>query len=116
MLAFHDQALETYKQYSDNKQLTNFAAKATAGFFASSFSLPFDFVKTRIQKQKPGPDGVLPYKNSLHCVSRVFREEGPFAFYRGFWTYYFRIAPHVMITLFAMDALVDVSKQLKKRL
>merc|ERR1712156_940271 len=28
-----------------------FGASAIAGFFASAFSLPFDFVKTQIQKQ-----------------------------------------------------------------
>ena len=33
-----------------------------AGFFASACSLPFDFVKTRIQKMQPLPDGTYPYK------------------------------------------------------
>ncbi len=33
-----------------------------AGFFAAACSLPFDFVKTRIQKMEPLPDGTLPYK------------------------------------------------------
>ena len=28
-----------------------------AGFFASACSLPFDYVKTQLQKQQPGPDG-----------------------------------------------------------
>merc|ERR1719203_2149830 len=31
------------------------ASRAIAGFFASFFSLPFDFVKTMMQKQKPDP-------------------------------------------------------------
>jgi len=80
--------------------------KQQLGFFASAFSLPFDFVKTRIQKQKPDPiTKELPYRNSIHCATKCLTEEGPMVFYRGFWTYYFRIAPHVMITLFAVDAL-----------
>jgi len=114
MLAFHDQALETLKHYSKNEMLNSLGAKAVAGFCGSAFSLPFDFVKTRIQKQKPLPDGTLPYKSSLHCASKVFAQEGPMAFYRGFWTYYFRIAPHIMITLFAVDALTAVSKKLTR--
>jgi len=93
--------------------LQTIGAKAVSGFFASAFSLPFDFVKTRIQKQKPLPDGTMPYRNSLHCVQRVFAEEGAMAFYRGFWTYYFRIAPHVMITLFTLDALNIGVKKIK---
>merc|ERR1719387_1538740 len=32
-----------------------FGASSIAGFFASFFSLPFDFVKTQMQKQKPDP-------------------------------------------------------------
>jgi solute carrier family 25 oxoglutarate transporter 11 len=113
MLAGHDATLDWLKTQTSSPLVQTIGAKAVSGFFASAFSLPFDFVKTRIQKQKPGPDGQLPYKSSIHCVQRVFKEEGPMAFYRGFWTYYFRIAPHVMITLFTLDALNIGVKKLK---
>ena len=34
-----------------------------AGFFAAACSLPFDYVKTQMQKMKPDPvTGELPYK------------------------------------------------------
>ena len=62
--------------------------------FASFFSLPFDFIKTRLQKQQRGPDGKLPYSSMWNCFTRVAREEGLLRFYRGFGTYYVRIAPH----------------------
>merc|ERR1719296_440380 len=78
-----------------------FGASAIAGFFASAFSLPFDFVKTQIQKQKPDKNGKLPYSSPLDCVSKTMAEGGPMRFYAGFPTYYFRIAPHAMITLLA---------------
>ena len=40
-----------------------FASSAIAGFLASAFSLPFDFVKTQMQKQKPDPKtGILMQK------------------------------------------------------
>merc|ERR1712050_605319 len=80
-----------------------FGASAIAGFFASAFSLPFDFVKTQIQKMKPDAQGNLPYKNSLDCAMKMMAEGGPLRFYAGFPTYYFRIAPHAMITLIAQD-------------
>lgn len=70
------------------------AASAIAGFFASFFSLPFDFVKTRLQKQQKGPDGKLPYKSMAACFRKVAKDEGLLRFYRGFGTYYVRIAPH----------------------
>jgi solute carrier family 25 (mitochondrial oxoglutarate transporter), member 11 len=71
-----------------------FGASAIAGFFASFFSLPFDFIKTRLQKQGKGPDGKLPYKGFFDCAGKVIAHEGPLRFYRGFGTYYVRIAPH----------------------
>ena len=83
----------------------NIGAKTISGVTAAAFSLPFDFVKTRIQKQKPDAAGLLPYKNSLDCAQKVFKLEGPTAFYRGFGTYCMRIAPHVVLTLFAFDGM-----------
>lgn len=75
-------------------RMTTLTASAIAGFFASFFSLPFDFVKTRLQKQSKGPDGKLPYKGMADCFKQVARQEGLTRFYRGFGTYYVRIAPH----------------------
>jgi solute carrier family 25 oxoglutarate transporter 11 len=105
MLASHDQAQAEFKKVTDNYWLQNIGAKTISGFAASACSLPFDFVKTRIQKQRPDANGVLPYKNSLDCARKVLVNEGPLAFYRGFPTYFMRIAPHVIITLFALDGM-----------
>ena len=49
-------------------------ASAVAGFFASAFSLPFDFVKTMMQNQKADLHGRLPYKSSLDCVAKTLAE------------------------------------------
>jgi solute carrier family 25 oxoglutarate transporter 11 len=81
-----------------------FGASAIAGFFASAFSLPFDFVKTQMQKQKPDPvTGELQFKSSMECVMKTMAEGGPLRFYAGFPTFYVRIAPHAMITLIMQD-------------
>lgn len=93
-LAFFSEAKAQLKDTSLSPRMQTLSASAVAGFFASFFSLPFDFMKTRLQKQQRGADGKLPYKNMLHCFQRVLREEGPLRFYRGFTTYYVRIAPH----------------------
>lgn len=77
-----------------SESANRFGASAIAGFFASFFSLPFDFIKTRLQKQQKGPDGKLPYKGFFDCAGKVIRDEGLMRFYRGFGTYYIRIAPH----------------------
>lgn len=80
-------------------------ASAVAGFFASFFSLPFDFVKTRLQKQQRGGDGRLPYTGMADCFKKVAKDEGLLRFYRGFGTYYVRIAPHAYVQLLSLSYL-----------
>jgi len=89
-----------------------FSASAIAGFFASAFSLPFDYVKTQIQKQKPDAAGRLQYASSADCALQTLRAGGPLRFYAGFPTYYFRIAPHAMITLVAADKVKQAWKRM----
>ncbi|KAL3479925.1 mitochondrial carrier domain-containing protein [Aspergillus californicus] len=92
-------------------QQQTFAASAIAGFFASFLSLPFDFVKTRLQKQQKDPKtGQVPYKGMIDCARKVIHEEGWLRFYRGFGTYYVRIAPHAMVTLIVADYLNLITK------
>lgn len=94
-LAFFSEAkaqLKTKTELSTRTQ--TLAASAIAGFFASFLSLPFDFVKTRLQKQQKGPDGKVPYNSMVDCFRKVAKDEGLLRFYRGFGTYYVRIAPH----------------------
>ncbi len=94
-LAFFSEAKGQLKaKTSLSANVQTLAASGIAGFFASFFSLPFDFVKTRLQKQHKGPNGKLPYSSMADCFRKVAMEEGIFRFYRGFGTYYVRIAPH----------------------
>jgi solute carrier family 25 oxoglutarate transporter 11 len=93
-LAFFSEAKQRLKDTNMGPRAQTLAASAVAGFFASFFSLPFDFVKTRLQKQSRKPDGTLPYKGMVDCFRKVAAEEGLLRFYRGFSTYYVRIAPH----------------------
>ena len=109
-LAFFSEAKARFKDTSLPDWGKTFAASAIAGFFASFFSLPFDFVKTRLQRQTKLADGTLPYKSSIDCALKVVRQEGLLRFYRGFGTYYVRIAPHAMITLVVADYLGVITK------
>jgi solute carrier family 25 oxoglutarate transporter 11 len=93
-LAFFSEAKNQLASTSLSSRTQTLTASAVAGFFASFFSLPFDFVKTRLQKQTRAPDGTLPYKGMLDCFKQVAKDEGMLRFYRGFTTYYVRIAPH----------------------
>ncbi|CZR52231.1 related to dicarboxylate carrier protein [Phialocephala subalpina] len=109
-LAFFSEAKQQLKDTSMGPRAQTLTASAIAGFFASFFSLPFDFVKTRLQKQQKRPDGTLPYKSMIDCFGKVAKEEGMLRFYRGFSTYYVRIAPHAMVTLIVADYLGFITK------
>lgn len=72
-------------------------ASTVSGFFAAACSLPFDYVKTQIQKMQPDASGKYPYTGSLDCAMKTLKSGGPFKFYTGFPVYCVRIAPHVMV-------------------
>lgn len=109
-LAFFSEAKAQLKRFDGtlSKGQQSLAASMVAGFFASFFSLPFDFVKTRLQKQSKGAD--KRYNGALDCVRKVIKEEGIGRFYRGFGTYYVRIAPHAMLTVLFADMLASWTK------
>merc|ERR1719223_151773 len=104
MLGFNSAAKDQLGAMGVTGNAQTFGASAVAGFFASFFSLPFDFVKTQIQKMKPDPvTGELPFKGPLDCAAKQVKMGGITRLWAGFPTYYFRIAPHAMITLLAQD-------------
>merc|ERR1712216_372460 len=104
MLAFNAQAKEMLQAAGAPGAVQGIGAPAIAGFFASFFSLPFDFVKTQIQKMKPDPvTGQLPFKGPVDCAMQQVRAGGPQKLWTGFPTYYVRIAPLAMITLIMQD-------------
>ena len=90
---------------------SNTAAAGASGFFASICSLPFDYVKTQIQKMQPGPDGKMPYTGMVDCAIKTIKTKGPLGLYTGFPTYYVRIGPHVTFTLLFAQAIVATEKK-----
>jgi len=70
---------------SSNTYSVTFFATLLASFVANTVCNPFDVVKSRVQQQKPGPDGVLPYKNMVDCFQKCLKNDGMTVFMRG-WT------------------------------
>ena len=67
------------------------------------FSLPFDNVKTKIQKMKAGQDGKLPYSGVPDCFAKSIQQEGVSRLWAGLPAYYFKVGPHAIITLLAAE-------------
>lgn len=100
MLASYDQSVEFFRDSLGFRETpTVLGASAVSGFFASACSLPFDYVKTQIQKMQPDAEGKYPYASSLDCAMKTLKSGGPLKFYTGFPVYFVRIAPHAMLTL-----------------
>ena len=55
----------------DEIYLSIAGASAVSGFFASACSLPFDYVKTQIQKMQPDAEGKYPSSGSLACAINI---------------------------------------------
>lgn len=99
MLASYEQSQEFFKNSVGLGETTTVVgASSVSGFFAAACSLPFDYVKTQIQKMQPDAEGKYPYTGSLDCVRKTLKNSGPLKFYTGFPVYCVRIAPHVMMT------------------
>lgn len=75
-----------------------------AGFFAAFFSLPFDYVKTQIQKMTPDPvTGEMPFKGPVDCAVQQVKAGGITRLWTGFPTYYVRAGGHAFFTLVFQD-------------
>ena len=80
-------------------------SSAIAGLGASICCLPFDNAKVKLQKQTPGADGKLPYKNLIDCMGKTLKKEGFFGYWAGFWTFYSFLFPQTVILLLVNDFL-----------
>ncbi|KAH7142770.1 mitochondrial dicarboxylate carrier protein [Dactylonectria estremocensis] len=114
-LAFFSESKHQISKYSSMSEPKRTALAALiAGFTGAFFSLPFDFVKTRLQNQSLSGISVgLPmYSGTLDCFAKVVRKEGALRFYRDFLPYFLRVAPHSMIALCLADWLNEaISKR-----
>lgn len=104
MLATHDQAKELLAPYTGaGTMTTSLSASCISGFVSSFTSLPFDLMKTRMMNMSANAEGIFPYKNLGDCAWKILKNEGVFSFWRGYWTYCARTAPHSMLCLIMKD-------------
>jgi len=64
---------------------------------------------------KAGADGKMPYTGVVDALSKTVKREGIPGLWVGFPTFYFRVAPHAMITLLVQDYLHDTFTQWQKK-
>lgn len=94
-LAFFSESKHQFRVRTNwSEQVQSLTASAIGGFCAAFFSMPFDFVKSRLQSQQEANGVRVRYSGMINCFVKIAREEGIPRFYRGFPAYFSRMAPH----------------------
>ena len=99
MLVTYDIVKDHLEAHYGKGKSTIFAATFVSGIFVACASLPFDNMKTKLQKQTKGADGKYQYDGLRDCLRKSIQREGFFGLWTGLPTFYMRVAPHAMFTL-----------------
>lgn len=81
----------------------HFVASMVSGFITTVASMPVDIAKTRLQNMKVSADGKAEYRGTVDVLSRVVRQEGLFALWKGF------VSEFLCILLYAYQIYVYAS-------
>ena len=105
MMVTYDEGKETLIQMmpQGNRKLLEIMASIMAAIVCGAGSLPFDNVKTKLQKQYRTDQGQRQYSGIADCFSKTIKSEGIRALWVGLPTYYCRVGPHALITLQAAE-------------
>lgn len=96
--------------YVDDNIICHFSASMVSGLATTWASLPPDIVKTRIQSMKY-IDGKPEYKSGFDVLSRVVRNEGIFALWKGFTPCYLRIGPHTVLCFIFLEQFTKIAQK-----
>lgn len=83
----------------------HFVASMMSGFITTVASMPVDIAKTRLQNMKVSADGKAEYRGTIDVLSRVVKQEGLFALWKGFTPYFCRLGPHTVLTFIFLEQL-----------
>lgn len=73
--------------------------------------MPVDIAKTRLQNMKVSTDGKAEYRGTIDVLSRVVRQEGPLALWKGFTPYFCRLGPHTVLTFIFLEQMNSAYNQ-----
>jgi solute carrier family 25 (mitochondrial uncoupling protein), member 8/9 len=98
-MASYDQFKQMFLQYTKMKDdiVLHFICGFMAGFVATVIASPADVVKTRLMSS---PDS---YSGVVNAFTRMMAEEGPKAFYKGFFPNFMRLSLWSITCFIAME-------------
>ncbi|CAH0554853.1 unnamed protein product [Brassicogethes aeneus] len=98
--------IQQYENLRGHPYVVSFLGSLVGGVAISIMMTPFDLILTRICNQPIDKNGRgILYTSYFDCVKKVYRAEGPAAFYKGIGPMYLRLGPHTVLCLSFWDAL-----------
>lgn len=92
--------------FAPNSVLAALCASTLSGVVVVIFMTPFDVVSTRLYNQGVDTAGKgLYYSGFFDCFKKIFFNEGPLGFYKGWAASLFRLGPHTVLSLVFWDEL-----------
>ncbi|XP_050380788.1 mitochondrial uncoupling protein 1-like [Argentina anserina] len=91
----------------DDNVGTHLLSSMGAGLIAVSVGSPVDVVKSRMM----GNTGA--YRNTLDCIFKTLKNEGPLAFYKGFFAYYSRLGSWNVIMFLTLEQVKKFMRNLE---
>lgn len=98
-LSTYDQSKRILLQtgYFHDTTLTHLIASIFSGLVTTTAVNPADVIKTRIMCDKSSTNRL--YKNPIDCFYKTMKNEGPWAFMKGWLPNYLRLGPHCLVSL-----------------
>lgn len=82
-----------------------FSSSFTCGLAGALASNPVDVVRTRMMNQRAIVGHVDLYKGTLDGILKMWKHEGFFALYKGFWPNWLRLGPWNIIFFITYEQL-----------
>ena len=109
MIPYQGTNFLTYEYLKNNYENTNtnlLLFGSIAGFTSISCSYPFEIIKRRMQLS--GELGNPTYKNTLHCLTHMYSQNGIRAFYAGLIPQYIKLIPANCIFFYTIEVFKDI--------
>ena len=84
----------------------NLGMGGTAGTIAVTLTYPTDLVRRRMQLS--GIEGHPQYDNMMNCFSRIIKEEGPLALYKGYLACLLKVVPAMAVMFWCNELLKGI--------
>ncbi|CAD7093735.1 unnamed protein product [Hermetia illucens] len=95
-----------------NRVLNSFVGGVIAGTVMSLAITPPDVILTRLYNQGVNEKGEgIYYRGVVDCFWKIWKIEGIFGLYKGFWPNYLRLGPHSTLVLLFFDELMAAKKK-----